>query len=790
MKYFNIFLFSLVVLSFLTVNHNAVAQQDIPEGTEKIIIDGQTFYLHKVRKGEGLYRISVSYGVSQKEIVEVNPYIANGLKVGQLIKVPVIKGRNSTEKQLQSEEFIYHTVEKGQTAYYISKRYRVELQDIYDYNMGSDQQLIVGTIIKIPQNKVQVINNELNDEGYYVHKVEPKETLYGLAKRYHLSIDDIIKNNKGLESGILPVGSFIRIPKEIVSNENVLTNEAGDKDFEDANFFYHKIESGETLYSISEQYNAIPKDVLEANKSVNADDLPLGYLVRIPKLSIKSRKNHLLLENATIVDHKIKRKERLSDVVENYEVPSDIIEKVNAVAGIDLNAWKKGMIIKVPTKKWVEQYYSRDHQVELDSVELGTTEIPPFEKLECDLYNYSLTKPSIKVAILLPFNAEATKRINYTTKQVGGETINIEKTNQNLSMRSKVFVEFYQGVLLALDGLKKEGVNVDLFVYDTSPDTTKVAKILLKPELRHTDLIIGPAYSSNLKLVSEFSKEYEIPMVYPLSTHNLQIDDNPLLFQANPSDTLMFDIMAQQIIQNSQGKRLVLIRTENKDNVFEQRLSDLIRNKMYWESFKNGEVPDFIEYRFKQDDLVSLERMLDKEKENTIVIPSTEEAQVNRIVTTLKGAVEKTNAKVTLWGLPDWIKYNTINPEDICKLNGHVFSYYAVNYQDTVNDEKIKLYRQWFKTEPIAISPFFQTASVQSNMSRYSLWGHDIAYFFITALRDFGDNFPHCIQHHHPHTIQSKMNFLRVSNWGGFYNHGLFILKFSPDYMMQIEEVR
>ncbi len=786
MKYTTVALFYLL-FAFLSIN-SLSAQQDIPIGTEKIIIDGKEYYLHKVRKSEGLYRISVTYGVSQKEILEVNPSAAFGLKLGQIIKVPVIKGRNSTEEQLQNEPFIYHTVEQGQTAYYIAKRYRVELQDIYNNNPGSERSLLEGAIIKIPKKEVRHIDNTINEDGYYIHKVEPKETLFGIAKRYRLSINDILKHNEGLESGVLKEGTFIRIPVDVAEAKPVVEQEIIDGT-EDDKFIYHKIKSGETLFSISEKYNAKSQDVILANKSISTDDMPIGYLVRIPKNSIKQAKQNPF-ENAVLINHKIRKRERLYDVVDKYGVPSDIIEKVNAAEGIDLTKWEKGMIIKVPTKKWVEQYYERERQVEMDKTLVETKHILPFEKMECDQYDYSLTRPSIKVGMLLPFNVEATERLNYKTEEVDGEEIKVERENRRLSMRSKVFVEFYQGALLALEALKQEGVNVDLFVYDTSPDTTKVMSLLEKPEMKYFDLIIGPAYSANLKHVSEFSKQYDIPMVYPLSTTNEQMDKNPLLFQANPSDTLMFDRMARRMIQSSMGKRLVIIRTENKDNEYERSLSQLIRDRVYWESFKNGEVPDFVEYRFKQDDLASLERMLDTEKENVVIIPSVQEAQVNRIVTTLKGAAERTKTNVTLWGLPDWMKYNTVNPEDIHKLNGHIFSYYAVDYRDALIEDRIKSYRHWFKTEPIAISPFFQAASVQSNMSRYSLWGHDVTYYFISAIRDYGKNFPHCIQHHHPHTLQSKLNFMRVSNWGGFYNHGLFVVKFSSDFKVEIEEIK
>jgi len=788
MKLITVFILKVLLVFTPFMLTPSSAQQTIPPGTEKIILEGKEYYLHKVQKGEGIYRIGVAYGVSQKEILEVNPSAAFGIKVGQIIKVPVIKGRNSTEEQLNTEEFIYHTVEKGQTAYYISKRYRVDLKEVYRNNPGSDKQLLEGAIIKIPKANVTSELDEATEDGYRIHKVEAKETLYGIARKYQVHINDIIKHNEGLESGILSKGSLIRIPLKKVEAEVTIEKEeiAGT---EDAKFIYHKIAAGETLYSISEKYNAKTNEVMLANKLINANDLPLGYLVRIPKTSIKRAKPQNPFENAELFNHKVKKRETLYLVAKKYDVPSEIIEKVNEAEGIDLERWKKGLVIKVPNKKWVADYYEAQHQVDNNVATQDSLHIQPFEENKCNQNDYSIFKPSIKVALLMPFNVEATKKVNYTLEEVDGDTILVENEKRKLSMRSKTFVEFYQGSLLALESLKKEGVNVELFVYDTAPDTIKLKQILQKRELMHADLIIGPAYSSNLQLVSEFSKRNNIPMVYPLSTVNDQINSNPLLFQANPADTLMLDIMAQRIIESSRGKRLVMIRTENVDNAFEQRLSQVIRDKVYWQSFKNGEVPDFVEYKFKQDDLVSLERMFDSNKGNTVVIPSVEEAQVNRIITTVKGAADKTKADVTLWGLPNWMKYNTINPEDIHKLNGHIFSYYAVDYADSTNTERVAAYRTWFGTEPISISPYFQATPVQANLSRYSLWGHDLTYYFVTALRDYGNNFPHCVQHHHPHVIQSNFNFLRISNWGGFYNHGLFILNFTPDFKMMIEEI-
>ena len=102
-----------------------------------------------------------------------------------------------------------------------------------------------------------------------------------------------------------------------------------------------------------------------------------------------------------------------------------------------------------------------------------------------------------------------------------------------------------------------------------------------------------------------------------------------------PVDTLLFDIYAKKMTESIEGKRIIMIRTEKTDDAFENKLSQVLRDKIYWESFRKGIQPDFVEYNFKQDDLPSLQYMFKNDVENIILVPSIEEAQVNRIITTV-----------------------------------------------------------------------------------------------------------------------------------------------------------
>jgi len=781
--------FCVIGLSILTLtvaSITSVAQE--VKIDDKIIIEGKTYYLHKVQKAEGLYRISVNYGVSQKELLEANPSAAFGLKEGQLLKVPVIKGRNSTGDELRATDYVYHTVEKGQTVFYLSRKYNVLRETIYENNPGSDQQLLLGTMIKIPREKIgELLPKDDKKEEFIYHTVRPQETMYALKTQYNLEISEIVKHNPALESGILPIGSVVRIPFKQKSEQAVVVEGSTDEKVEDELYLYHRIAAGETLYSIAAQYRAKAQDVEQANSAVNPDDLPIGYLVRIPKASLKTGFEKTVTgKDGLFMLHKVKRKETIFAISKRYNVDIDILEKVNT--NIDLGKLKKGTTVQIPTQEWFEQYFMR--HVKEEVVDEGSTEnLHDWKAATCGTYDYNQEKPLLRVAMLLPFAVEDSRKVNIITEEKDGESIEKEREEKIISYKSKVFVEFYQGALLALDSLKKEGVNVELFVYDTAPDSNKVNTILAKPEMAYMNLIIGPAYPQNLKAVSSFAMEHDIPVVYPFSTRNYELVNNPKLFQVSPVDTLLFKEMSQEMIPQIEGKRVVMIRTENGSSAYENQYSEMLKKKIYLESFKKGEHPDFVEYKFKQDDLASLERMLSMEKENVVIIPSIEEAQVNRIVTTVKGAAEKTKAAVTLWGQPEWLKFQTINPQDIHQLNGKIFSYYAVNYSDMRNQNVVSKYRKWFKSEPMAISPYFQNASVQSNFSRYSLWGYDVTYYFMSAMKNYGKQFEHCLQVHQPHSVQANFHFKRISNWGGFYNTGLFILHFTTDYQMNIQPI-
>ncbi len=105
---------------------------------------------------------------------------------------------------------------------------------------------------------------------YAIHDVVKGETLYSLAKRYGVTIDDITSVNATLSEG-LKAGQRIKIPLKV---EKVADNSTPKSQL-------HKVVKGETLYSLSKLYNLTIEELREANPHIKKG-LKAGQLIEIP----------------------------------------------------------------------------------------------------------------------------------------------------------------------------------------------------------------------------------------------------------------------------------------------------------------------------------------------------------------------------------------------------------------------------------------------------------------------------------------------------------------------------
>ncbi len=178
------------------------------------MINGKAYYVHLVQKGETAYAISRMYECPVNDILSANPGIDQGLKEGQKVNVPVDKSKVKPKTESPARGFTEHEVKKKETLYSIAKRYNVDINELAAANPGSDKGISKGQILKIP---VRASPAEIKSVPVIEaapngkHIVQQGETLYGIARQYQIPVDVLISANPGLSES-LKLGQEISIP--------------------------------------------------------------------------------------------------------------------------------------------------------------------------------------------------------------------------------------------------------------------------------------------------------------------------------------------------------------------------------------------------------------------------------------------------------------------------------------------------------------------------------------------------------------------------------------------------
>jgi len=161
---------------------------------ESLKLGSSTEIKHLVQAQETLYGISKKYNVTTDQIIALNPGVENGVRIGQELFIPSLKGSNSsvinspTTKIVFSDTIIDHIVLDHETMYSISKRFMVPVEDIQAVSGLKNNRIRPGDLIKIPIKKEKVQKLEVRE----VKKIESRKIdstlLYKEKDEYSIAI--------------------------------------------------------------------------------------------------------------------------------------------------------------------------------------------------------------------------------------------------------------------------------------------------------------------------------------------------------------------------------------------------------------------------------------------------------------------------------------------------------------------------------------------------------------------------------------------------------------------------
>lgn len=266
-------------LTILTAILMLVTASAMSSTLSKVTVMGKPYYKYQVKKGDTMYGVARQFGWDEKIIQQSNPGEMTTLQKGSMLYYPcdseetVQKEDSNNNTSTAGKDGVTHRIERGETLSSIARMYGMTAKELQMLNPGAGDYIKAGDLLVISDPETTSAGGN-SDVSY--HKIQSGETLYGIGKKYNVSVEALLKSNPGVSECNFRAGETIRIPAS--GTGIVMTTETVREDVLKG-FREHKVKKEETWNSIARKYG-IPADVLrEANSGV---ELKKNIYIGIP----------------------------------------------------------------------------------------------------------------------------------------------------------------------------------------------------------------------------------------------------------------------------------------------------------------------------------------------------------------------------------------------------------------------------------------------------------------------------------------------------------------------------
>ena len=192
---------NLIFLTVISWSNPALPTDSLRTET----INGKVFIIHQVGERETLYAISKRYGTPIMAILEFNSTAGSGLEIGQILKIPY-----TPKSKVQTSQGSVHKVAAKETLYSVARLYGVSVDDIKTWNNLKDNALSMGQELIIRKKAVttETVESQTVKAPPGFHKVEAKETLFFISRKYGVTIQQL-KDWNHIEGNDVKVGSLL-----------------------------------------------------------------------------------------------------------------------------------------------------------------------------------------------------------------------------------------------------------------------------------------------------------------------------------------------------------------------------------------------------------------------------------------------------------------------------------------------------------------------------------------------------------------------------------------------------
>ena len=559
--------------------------------------------------------------------------------------------------------------------------------------------------------------------GYFLHTVTKGQSLYSISTMYNVTMEDLIRLNPGCEKQIR-AGESLKIPQaDSGSNQGKTT--------------FHTIQAGETLYQLTLKYNVTVQAICTANPGLSASNFRIGQVISIPAQTAIQPAKENLSETAAQTSsekktdwrdmHKVERKETIFSISRQYGISEE--ELIAANPELKKGKLKRGSFLFIP--------YPASKQPAKEP-EKTPARIPSNEELFAQNKQSFKKIQNIKAAVLLPFT---------------------EGKNRDEQMR---MVEYYEGFLMAVDSLKRQGVSVNLYTYDTKGKSDVTQSILAKEEMKNMDIIFGPAHAANVKTLAEFAEKNQTRVVVPFSPEVEQVFKNPYIYQVNTPQSYLYSEVYEHFLRKFSKANIVFLDAGTGQN----------EKAEFIKGMKNELKTNQVAYKhISNSDTLKILAAIDSTRENIFIPTSGKDLSLTRLIPQLTQIRRSyPNVDLHLFGYPEWQTYTQDYLASFYELDTYFYSSFYTNNLFPAAVRFTQEYRRWYSKDMANIFP------------KYGMLGFDTGYFFLKGLAQEGSQLENNLNRVQVTPIQTGFKFERVNNWGGFINRKVFFVHLTKDF--------
>lgn len=627
---------------------------------------------------------------------------------------------------VKAQNFSTHQVKEGETIEEIAKRYYVSVIDIYTLNPDAKKELKPNTVLIIPISKAKkptvTIVKEL--EGFKTHKTKRKETLYGISQKYEVSQDDLKKYNTFLYANTLRKGDKLQIP--IFKTTEVVEENQATKTY--------TVLPKEGKWRIAYKFGI----TLEELESLNPDMgevLKEGQEINVPNLDSEEEKE----VDEQYSYYKVLPKEGFYRLKLKLGLEQSELEALNPE--LIETGLKNGMILKIPYSNLADGITEADsNRINLvDSIsDFGTKNI----------------------AIMLPFSLN---KVDFDSSSDAKRSI---KKDRYLNAS----LDFYSGVLLAIDSLKTLGLSLKIDVYDTKREISEVSRIINENNFESVNAVIGPLTAKTFEQAAIELRDFNIPVISPIGT-DLQLYDN--VFQSKPSEDLLKNKIVNYVRKDTLASNIIIISDSKHTEVSNTLKREFNYAKQVYsgKDKKTGEDKYFVTKDDIEINIKPGKNIVFLETENTGLVSNVTSvlASLNKKENKEEG-IEQIEIILVTTHISSAFEGDEVSNEHLSKLQFH-FATASKSYNENDNNSFVNKYKKIYNITP----------------NIRAVKGFDLTMDVVLRLVTSEDLYMSVNKAPLTEYVENKFAY-KKKLFGGYYNNTVYLVKYDDLAIVEVKQ--